>query len=191
MDEIDREAMPSGEGEPPRRRRPARQRPGLVSHRRTPGRRAAPRPSRVTPAQGKSGRQSSVFGSATPRPSQSSAAGRTPSTGRRPAGRSPRRRRGGSPRPGPRSAAARRGSPRRCNAGCRTRSSFPGRTPSFRPSPARLRRRRSRGACRRPRFRRSRWASASERPASARNVLATVCDRSRIGGVNGRSGEIS
>ncbi len=41
------------------------------------------------------------------------------------------------------------------------------------------------------RFRRLRWASASETPTSARNVHATACEKSRIGGENGSIGETS
>ena len=36
-----------------------------------------------------------------------------------------------------------------------------------------------------------RWASASDTPTKARNALATACDRSRIGGVNGSIGGAS
>ena len=36
-----------------------------------------------------------------------------------------------------------------------------------------------------------RWASANDTPTRARNTLATVCDRSRIGAVNGSIGGAS
>ncbi len=41
------------------------------------------------------------------------------------------------------------------------------------------------------RFSRSRWASASETPTSARKAQATACEKSRIGGENGSIGETS
>ena len=36
-----------------------------------------------------------------------------------------------------------------------------------------------------------RWASASDTPTKARNALATMCDQSRIGAVNGSIGGAS
>ena len=53
----------------------ARQRSGRVSQSMTPGSRATPRPRKTTPAHGRSGRQSSVFGSASPSPSHRSQGG--------------------------------------------------------------------------------------------------------------------
>ena len=76
MDEIDRQAVPAGEAYA---RAPAptwrANGPAALATSRTPGKRATPRPRKTTPAHGRSGRQSSVLGSASPRPSHRSQGG--------------------------------------------------------------------------------------------------------------------
>ena len=76
MDEIDRQAVPAGEADRARRRRPRAPTVWPKSAPpRTPGNRATPRPRKTTPAHGRSGRQSRVFGSASPKPSHRSQGG--------------------------------------------------------------------------------------------------------------------
>ena len=85
-----------------------------------------------------------------------------------------------------------RGSRPRCSGGCRRRWARWARRRGLR----RGHQRRRAGDDREPspecaRFSPSRWASASDTPTSARKTLATLCDRSRIGGVKGSIGETS
>ena len=194
VDEIDRQAVPAGEGDRPRRRR---LRPPAVGPRQ-PGEHARqPRDAEAEQARPRPRAEAGASRacSAAPRRGRATAApaDRTTVDWTSNGARSPPRRQRDSPTPAPSSngRASRLAAAMQCRMPNQMRS--PGaktKLPTV-TSAAAPRDDREALAQKARRFSPLRWASASDTPTSARNVLAIACDRSRIGGVNGSIGETS